>query len=693
VERAGGNPFFVEEIARHLLEETGRSVGGTGGSRAASALAVVESVDIPDTLQGVLAARMDLLGRLEKRTLQAASVVGRVFWVGPLARMLATDPLQVEDALDDLEDRGLVLARLSSSIAGEREYLFKHILTRDVAYESLPRRERAALHADVAAWIESVAGDRWPEFVERLAHHYGQAYRSSRDQPGADPASTEALRERAFRYALDASEQARGKLALDAAERMAEAALELATGADQRSRAFEALGDMYFLGSRGELAWASLREAVDARAPTAVEPDADLARAAAKALQVVTRGRGSMRGRLTAEEAAPYLDIALRNLGPEDSEARARVLTVQSFWPYSFRGASLSDLEREAARAAGEEATAMAKRLGRADLAAAALDGVAAFYLSRGLYGRMDDVVARRLELVPALTDPLEVGDIFAVAAWASFHIGRYGEAVALADEGYRRAMPSAPVMGLYCLDFRSVGRCRLGDWEGFFADVRLFGELLDERRDRPPGYASDHIAAAAFVHEVREEGALAARQLRILDWLEGVEERPSQGWAVWRALLLSRRGEHAAARALLARPEEGFQWGFGYRLEALCDVIAEQGAWDEAAATVEEARRHAEEAGLLALPHYADRLDGMAALARDEAAAAVELLMRASAGFTERGAAWEAARTDVRLGEALAAAGDADGASAKARAALSVLEPIRSIREAAAARRLLGLG
>src|SRR5207253_6427416 len=66
--------------------------------------------------------------------------------------------------------------------AGEREYIFKHILTRDVAYESLPRRDRAAAHAEVAAWIEETTGERQGEFVELLAHHYAEAFRSRSEE-------------------------------------------------------------------------------------------------------------------------------------------------------------------------------------------------------------------------------------------------------------------------------------------------------------------------------------------------------------------------------------------------------------------------------------------------------------------------------------------------------------------------------
>jgi class 3 adenylate cyclase/tetratricopeptide (TPR) repeat protein len=673
LDRGGGNPFFLEEIARHVLEEAGGA----------------ERVSIPDTVQGVLAARMDQLGHLEKRTLQSASVVGRVFWIGPLTRLVDGDRARLEEALAGLEDRGLVLARLGSSMAGEREYLFRHILTRDVAYQSLPRRERASAHAEVGAWIEETAGERWPEFAELLAHHYSEAYRSASEQARSEPEAKEELRAKAFRYSLQASEQARIKLALDSGQRMAEAAASMAAGPEEKSQALEALGEIYYLSSQGDLAWAALREAVDARLAGGNQDGQALARLCARALEMVTRGRGAMRSRLSEAEAAPYLEVGVRHAGRGDSEEHARLLTVQSFWPYSFRDKTSSDQELDRARQAGEEAAAMSVRLERPDLASAALDGVASYYVSGGLYGRMGEVVERRLRLADSLSDPWEIGDVFAVAAWAAFHVGRYREAVALADEGLGRVMPESSMMGIYCLDFRAVARCRLGEWEEFLQDVARIAELLGDRREYPPGFASDHIAAAAFVHEARGDHAAADRKLQILSWLEGAEERPSPGWSVWKALVLSRRGDHAAARAILARPEWGFPWGRGYRLEALCDVIAEQGAWTEAPAVVAEARQHAEEAGLLALPLYADRLEGRMAMTRGESDRAIPLLERALKGFEGVEAKWEEARTGVLLADALIHSGRPEAATSHVRISLAVFEELGSVREVEEARRL----
>ena len=163
LERAGGNPFFLEEIVQRLLDEP----------------ASAEDLEIPDTVQGVLAARIDLLTPIEKRVLQSASVVGRTFWNGAVGSLLepGLDPVELDEVLRRLEDRGLVHARTGSSIVGERQFSFRHILIKDVAYEGLPRRDRARAHARVAEWIERQTGDREREFAELLAHHYEHAYR------------------------------------------------------------------------------------------------------------------------------------------------------------------------------------------------------------------------------------------------------------------------------------------------------------------------------------------------------------------------------------------------------------------------------------------------------------------------------------------------------------------------------------
>jgi class 3 adenylate cyclase len=687
LERAGGNPFFLEQIIDHLGEER-VAAGGPAGT------AFLEKVEIPDTVQAVLTARIDLLEPLEKRVLRSAAVVGKEFWSGPVARLLGAEVTggerAVEDVLSRLEDRGLILARLSSTIEGERAYSFLHILTRDVAYESLPRRERQQAHAHVAEWIEERAGERWREFADLLAYHYAEAYRLSRDDVRRDGSEEDRYRTEAFRFALLASDQARGKLALSAAERQAELALSLAPSPMDRSKALEALGDASLLDSDGDRAWRCLKEAVDIRRETDPADSKEIARLCAKALEVPTRTRGSMRVRPPREEAFPYLELGMTSVGPADSEELARLLIVNAFWPASLgkgRGTEQEELE---ARESGEQAAAMAMRLERPDLASAALDGVGQFFQDRGLYGAWSRLAERRLDLAGSLTDPTELGDIYAMGSWCAYHIGRYRDAERYADRGVEATLATAPNWALYCLDWRAVARCRLGDWESFFGDVSQIAELLGDRTGHPPGQVSDHLGAAAFVHEVQDDSADADRILEVVRWLEREEERPSAGLAVWKSLLLARRGAFEEARAALDLPHTLWHgYARGIVLEARCEIVAESEAWDEVPGVLDASRAHAEEAELLALPCFADRLEGLSARAADEREEAERLLVRALSGFTHLEAGWESACTALALAEALADGGRDDRARELLAGARPVLGRLRSVRESTRAEAL----
>src|SRR5207245_2220565 len=173
---------------------------------------------------------------------------------------------------------------------------------------------------------------------------------------------------KSVRFALLASEEARSKLVLDKAELHAQTALSLASGDLERSLALEALGSAYLHDFQGDLAWQSLKEAVDLRLAVPAVDGKALAQLCASALEVATRTRGAMRSRRSHVEAWPYLDLGLGQAGKDDSEALARLLIVQSFWPYSFRDLDVTEEAKREALEAGERAEAMARRMGRLDL-------------------------------------------------------------------------------------------------------------------------------------------------------------------------------------------------------------------------------------------------------------------------------------------------------------------------------------
>src|SRR5207302_1510019 len=153
LDRAGGNPLYAEQYVRMLAER------GTA-----------EDLPLPESVQGIIAARIDSLPLEEKRMLQDAAVVGKVFWLGALDAS--------EQQLHLLQQKEFVQRARRSSVEGETEYAFKHLLVRDVAYGQIPRSERSEKHRRAAEWIESLG--RSEDHAEMLAHHYASALELAR---------------------------------------------------------------------------------------------------------------------------------------------------------------------------------------------------------------------------------------------------------------------------------------------------------------------------------------------------------------------------------------------------------------------------------------------------------------------------------------------------------------------------------
>jgi class 3 adenylate cyclase/tetratricopeptide (TPR) repeat protein len=164
IARTQGNPFFLEESVRTLVE-TGVLVGERGTYRLEKPL---DSLQVPATVQALLAARIDRLPPEDKRLLQTAAVIGtEVPW--PLLQAIA-------DTTDEVLYRSLAQLQAAeflyeTSLFPERAYTFKHALTHEVAYESLLHERRRTLHAHLVEALEVLAGDRRDDQVERLAHH------------------------------------------------------------------------------------------------------------------------------------------------------------------------------------------------------------------------------------------------------------------------------------------------------------------------------------------------------------------------------------------------------------------------------------------------------------------------------------------------------------------------------------------
>lgn len=156
LERGGGNPLFLEELAASVLERPGEP-----------------TASLPSGVKAIIAARLDALPAAERQLIFDASVVGKIFWTGAL-RALGGNGQRVA-VLDRLEARDLVRRQASSRIEGDDEFSFKHILIREVAYATLPKTARRTRHGTVARFLEEATGDRAAESASLLAHHWREA--------------------------------------------------------------------------------------------------------------------------------------------------------------------------------------------------------------------------------------------------------------------------------------------------------------------------------------------------------------------------------------------------------------------------------------------------------------------------------------------------------------------------------------
>jgi predicted ATPase len=171
---AEGNPLFIEELAAFLAER-----------------ARAEDGRVPTSIREILSARLDALPPAERSAVMDAAVVGKVFWRGVLARLQPAREGELGALLGSLEQRDLIRRETVSRIKGEQQFSFKHLLIRDVAYQTLPRTERRSRHAVVAQFLEE-ATPELGDAATALAHHWHEA--------GED--------RRAVEYLLAAAEQA-----------------------------------------------------------------------------------------------------------------------------------------------------------------------------------------------------------------------------------------------------------------------------------------------------------------------------------------------------------------------------------------------------------------------------------------------------------------------------------------------------
>ena len=349
LQRAEGNPLYAEEYARMLAEHDGGDL------------------PLPETVQGLIAARIDALAPGEKALLQDASVIGKVFWPGAL-------PGAGDRILHALERKEFIRRDRRSSIAGETQYAFLHALVRDVAYGQIPRAERAGKHGRAAEWLTSLAGDRAEDHAEMLAHHYREALTLG-EAAGMD---TTALRDPARHAFADAAERAfslsAGRTALD----FARAALELTDPDSPERPALELLGAY---GSR-----LADSEGVPELLDSAIEgflAQNDYEHAAEAA--AMRSSDAFFRGDLGGSRAASARAVEFARHVPSSALA-ARALSQAA------RGAEILDRDFERALELAREALAIAEESGDEELAARCLNTIGLARVHAGDAGGIEDL-------------------------------------------------------------------------------------------------------------------------------------------------------------------------------------------------------------------------------------------------------------------------------------------------------------
>jgi class 3 adenylate cyclase/tetratricopeptide (TPR) repeat protein len=472
LEKTEGNPLFLEETTRMLLE------GGTAGQR------------IPDTLQAIIAARIDRLPRGEKIALQRASVVGRIFWEGALGQL--APELELDPVLEDLLGRDFITRESRSTISGERAYRFKHVLIRDVAYSGLTKGARADLHQVIAGWLGERAAD---ELVEIRAYHLEQAATLLEELDGVIP--PELVTEAAATLEA-AGRRALAREANRSARRLLLRSVELEPTLDRRFQAARAawrLDDLPAVAVEMEtvhrLAQESGDETILGRSLTALAHvtllrDADLPRA-----------------RAFAEEALSTLET--------DSVGRfdALALLSQIAW---WRG-DLDEDERHT-RASIE----LARQLEREDLEADAVQRLASAHIQRGELEEAEQLIDRAWELaqgsgsIVARAQALgSRGDLAAQRGATDQAESAFDEAAALFEEA-GAAWPRARILS----KLAKIARVR-GD---LAAAERLFRDairILKSLEDRGTLCESQRGLAQVLLEQGRldeaEQMALEARR------------------------------------------------------------------------------------------------------------------------------------------------------------------------------------
>jgi class 3 adenylate cyclase/tetratricopeptide (TPR) repeat protein len=546
LEKSEGNPLFLEETVR-MLDEHG------GGSPE----------QIPDTVQALIAARIDRLTPEARTVLQRASVIGRTFWAGAIAH-LSPDLDDLECAIEDLLLRDLVVREQRSTITGETAYRFKHVLIREVAYGGLAKSSRAEHHLRFADWLSERAGD---ELLEIRAYHLDHASALLAELDGAPPAD---LAVRAAEVLEEAGRRALAREAYRAARHLLIRSVELGPTLERRwfaARAAARLGD-----------WTTVPPEMEAvRAEAAEAGERKIQGRALTALAEVALYSGA-----DVTRASELMDEALEVLSdvthPDTRFEAFMVRELITGWL-----GRLDESERWT-----RKALEVAQEAGRKDLETTAVESLAGDFLLRMDVEKAEPLVARAMELAE------ESGSVYvrahALQTAGQLHMVKdeYDEAEAAFGESLELNREMGHLTGI-AAGYKNLGRLAQlrGDLEEAEHNIREAIRILKKLGERGHLCECQRMLAQVLVRRGRlEEAERVALEARETVGPEDVVSQLTTSMAL--GIVRAAQGRDEQAELLLRGAAEGlaltqFRATEPEALRSLIQFLRERDRADEA--------------------------------------------------------------------------------------------------------------
>jgi class 3 adenylate cyclase/tetratricopeptide (TPR) repeat protein len=497
VARAEGNPFYAGELARALRERAPDLDDPAAVTAAVAAL--------PDTVHATVLARLDLLAPAPRRAIQLGSVFGRSFQTGGVAALEPELAGNLTDTINHLLEHDLLRQGIGD------ELTFRHILIREVAYQTLPRAERARLHGAAGAWLETQSAGHEEEVAELVAFHFREAVTLG-TAAGID--LDVGTIDKAVTWLNRAATAATAGAAYEEAGRHLRAAIEIAPR-EELPELWARLGDIFGGGNQATEAYAN---AARIGKELGRSPDFVL-RAMSGELMVLGRWGGSVGSPLAPGEVeALVADVHALRSEATDRAVIGWSLVAESFIPFE---AATSDRiatkdEWDNARTIAEQGLAIARELDDAPMISAALDALSSYTLGTDPEAGVRFALERK-----ALEDRLplyERTDTQNMLAWSSAALGKLTTVLDAAESILRDLAPNqAQALALSLAGWQCWALGLLGRWDEMSPATERASRLWEEAGRISAGFAMHAFIVAADVGRARQDDRLRSRAVATL--------------------------------------------------------------------------------------------------------------------------------------------------------------------------------